>query len=135
MNKLTPYQVIANMGGETVGRVNELAYEVGLAFLDHMQEDEATRHELERSAIFWKWWTCQFERLTMQFVNSKPWDYYQGYSKAEIWRQYKLHAYNNKVSGWGERSYCQLMAEILEPMFRRKRKQEFERAGLVIVNQ
>jgi hypothetical protein len=137
MSKLTPYQIIANLGGVTVTAVNEWAYEVGVSFLEHMREPEAVHYELERSEVFWKWWTVQFEKLAMGLVNSSgdlaTW---KRMGKAAFWQGFKDFTWKKKIGDWGQRSYCQLLSEYLEPQFRKKRKQqqEFERAGLEIIN-
>jgi hypothetical protein len=99
---------IRKYAGYSMEEYRALIYEVGVAFLATMEENETRIAELERSYIFWNWYTRQFDRLTRQFVIDATMENIQAVSAAVIRPIYENYVRTLTITeaGYDNYLYC-----------------------------
>lgn len=87
----------------------ELSYNVGVQFIQEMEgENPAFVAYLERSTMFWAWWSGQFEQLTLEFYHRNA-QYLPHFRAHYLAARYRAYVTLVKISAGGIESYVQML--------------------------
>lgn len=109
MSSSTHIQTLLRAAEISPEAYSDLLYQVGIGFIEDMEgHNPPFASYLERSTLFWNWWSTQFEALSLEFYtrNAEALPHLRAHYVA---KRYKDYVTIVKISAGGIESYVQML--------------------------